>query len=335
MSVALTKALSPILFILSDPATEDFAMQEPGIGWWQHHGAWHRIELPTMTYARLHAIAVMAAAQTRQQINARNPVIDADILEDFRLVAAMPPAVRPGTIAVTIRRGDHDIDELSAVPKLFGGQRWNKWDNRRARQQERDGALLERYDAGDLEGWLRGVAETRQTGLFVGPTGAGKTRFGKALTGAIPFTERIITIEDAAEMVIRQPNHVRLFYGSSGVGVTQGHLLKATLRMRPDRIMLAEMRDHEAATIFQSEVMAGHPGSYSTLHSRSAPEAARRLVNLLAGADNAATLEQLAASIDFIIPVENDGGERELGEVWFRADAARRGETFRDLLGES
>jgi type IV secretion system protein VirB11 len=103
--------------------------------------------------------------------------------------------------------------------------------------------------------------------------------------------------------------------------------------------MLAEMRDSESATVFLQEVMAGHPGSITTLHGRSAPEAARRLVNLLSNGDghndDAMIVEQIASAIDFIIPVENEGGERSIGEVWFRPDAQRRGETFRDLLKAS
>jgi type IV secretion system protein VirB11 len=336
MSNSLSTALWPIMHMLQASETEDVAIQEPGVVWWLHHGSWHRVEAAAMTYARCHAIAVMAAAQTRQQINPRNPIIDTDLLGNLRLIAVMPPAVRPGTMSLTFRRGDMAIDELSEVPKMFGTARWNKWEGRRERQQQRDGALLERFDTADLEGFLRGVAETRQTGMFVAATGAGKTRLGKAVAGAIPMHERIITIEDAAEMVIRQENHVRLFYATSGVGATQAQLLKATLRMRPDRIMLAEMRDHESATVFLSEIMAGHPGSYSTLHSRNPPEAARRLFNLLSGggSDSEATIEQLTSAIDFIIPIENDGGVRDLGEIWFRPDAQRRGTGFRDLLRE-
>ena len=335
MSTSLTKALQPVLHILRDPATEDLAIQEPGVAWWLHHGQWHRVEIPELTYTRLFAISVMAAAQTRQEITHRIPILDCDLLGDLRLMSAMPPAVPPKTMSLTFRRGDLVIDELPAVAGMFATSRFNKWANRRERQQQRDGALLERFGAGDFEGFLRGLAETRQTGLFVGATGAGKTRLGKAVTGAIPIGERIITIEDAAEMQIRQPNHVRLFYATSGAGVTQGRLLKATLRMRPDRIMLAEMRDCESATVFLAEVMAGHPGSYSTLHGRNAAEGGRRLVNLLTdgkGAEVDDVAEQLGSALDFIIPVENDGGMRSIGEVWFRPDAERRGETFRDLL---
>ncbi|MEA2737238.1 MAG: type secretion system protein VirB11 [Acetobacteraceae bacterium] len=338
MSRSLIKALQPVLPILRDPQTEDLAIQEPGVGWWLKRGAWHRVDLPAMTYARQYAIAVMTAAQTRQEITPRSPILSADLLGDLRLQAVMPPAVSPGTMALTFRRGDMAIDEVAAVSKMFDTSRWNRWDKRRERQQAQDAALLDRYDAGDIAGFLEGLADTRQTGIFAGPTGVGKTRLSKLLGGAIPLHERIITIEDAQELVIRQPNFVRHFYAASGIGVSPAKLLKATLRERPDRVMLAEMRDPEAASVFLAEVMAGHPGSITTLHGRNAPEAGRRLFNLVKssdggqGAEDETIAEQLGSAIDFIIPVENEGGKRAIGEVWFRADAARRGETFRDLL---
>jgi type IV secretion system protein VirB11 len=338
MSAPLTTALQPILPILQDPATEDLAIQEPGVGWWLHHGEWHRVELPAMTYARMYGIAVMAGAQTRQVITPNEPILSADLLGDLRLQAVMPPAVPPRTMALTFRRGDMAIDDVADVPKMFDTRRWNKWADRRERRQAQDAALLERFDAGDLTGFLQGLADTRKTGLFAGPTGAGKTRLSKMLGGLIPMRERIISIEDAAELVICQPNFVRHFYAASGVGVSPAKLLKATLRERPDRVMLAEMRDPEAASVFLSEVMAGHPGSLSTLHGRNAPEAARRLFDLVKsseggrGAKDETVASQIGSAIDFIIPVENDGGMRAIGEVWFAADAARRGETFADLL---
>jgi type IV secretion system protein VirB11 len=337
MSIALERALAPISHILWAPETEDLAIQEPGVGWWLHHGAWHRVELPAMTYARLHGISVMAAAQTRQEITPRNPILSADLPGDLRLQSLMPPCQAPGTMALTFRRGDMAIDEVAEVPNMYDTSRWNQWDSRRRRKQAKIAPLLDRYDAGDIVGFMTGLAETRQTGLFCGPTGAGKTRLSKLLGGVIPLHERIIAIEDARELVIRQPNHVRHFYSASNTGVRPAQLLKATLRERPDRVMLAEMRDPEAASVFLSEVMAGHPGSLSTLHGANPPEAARRLFDLVSDgkpADDKTIVAQLEAAIDFIIPVENDGGVRSIGEVWFRGAAERRGETFSDLLRE-
>jgi type IV secretion system protein VirB11 len=261
LSTSLNKALWPILHMLQAPETEDVAIQEPGVGWWLHHGAWHRVEVEAMNYARCHAIATMAAAQTRQQITPRSPILDADLLGDLRLCAVMPTAVPAGTMALTFRRGDMILDEVADIGTLFDTSRWNRWDRRRERQQAQDAALLERYDNDDLPGFLQGLAVTRQTGLFAGPTGAGKSRLSEMLGGAIPLDERIIAIEDAAELVIRQPNNVRHFYSTSGVGASAERLLKATLRERPDRVMLAEMRDAASASVFLSSVMAAHPGS--------------------------------------------------------------------------
>jgi type IV secretion system protein VirB11 len=185
MSTALTRALQPVLPILTAPETEDLAIQEPGVGWWMKRGAWHRIALPAMTYARLHGISVMAAAQTRQVITPRTPILSTDILGDLRLQSMMPPTVPPGTMAVTLRRGDKALDDVADVPRLFDISRWNQWARRRERQRARDGILLDLFDSGNLPGFLQALADTRQTGLFVGPTGAGKTRLSKMMGGAI------------------------------------------------------------------------------------------------------------------------------------------------------
>ena len=338
MSQGLLTALRPIQHILYAPETEDLGIQEPGVGWQLKHGAWHRIELPAMTYQRLHGISVMAAAQTGQRITPREPILSADLPGGLRLQSVMPPAVAPGTMALTFRRGDERLDTVDDVGRLFDTSRWNKWSSRHERRQAQHSALLELYDAGDLTGFLTGLAETRQTGVFCGATGAGKSRMSKMLAGAIPLQERIITIEDAAELVLRQPNHIRHFYAAGGGGVSPAKLMKATLRERPHRVLLGEMRDPEAASVFVDEVMAGHPGSMSTIHGRNPAEAARRLFNLFKSSPAGQSMQDdtvvamLASAIDFIIPVENDGGARAIGEIWFAPEAARRGEAFADLL---
>ena len=338
MNQGLLTALRPIQHILSSPETEDLAIQEPGVGWWLKGGTWHRVELPAMTYQRLHGLSVMAAAQTGQRITARDPILSTDLPGGLRLQSVMPPAVAPGTMALTFRRGDERLDGIADVDRLFDTSRWNKWGSRHERRQAQHSALLDRYDAGDLPGFLVGLAETRQTGLFCGPTGAGKSRMNKMLAGAIPLQERIITIEDAAELVLRQPNHIRHFYAAGGGGISPAKLMKATLRERPHRVLLGEMRDPEAASVFVDEVMAGHPGSMSTIHGRNPAEAARRLFNLFKSSSAGQSMQDdtvvamLASAIDFIIPVENDAGTRAIGEIWFAPDAARRGETFSDLL---
>lgn len=334
----LVVALQPLSHILYAPETEDLAIQEPGVGWWLKGGAWHRIDLPAMTYSRMHGISVMAAAQTRQVINERKPILACDLPGGLRLQAVMPPAVTPNTLALTFRRGDERLDDVDDVARLWGTSRWNKWEGRDERRMAQNARLLDCYDRGDLAGFLRALAETKQTGLICGPTGAGKSRLSKLLGGAIPLDERIITIENASELVIRQQNNVRHYYSGSEGDLTAATLMKAALRERPDRVLLGEMRDSEEAAVFVDAVMSAHPGSMSTVHGRNPPEAARRLFNLVKGAArNRGTADdtiiaQLNAAIDFIIPVENVAGMRDVGEVWVAADAQRRGEGFRELM---
>jgi len=341
MSAGLASALRPIQHILYAPETEDLAIQEPGVGWWLKHGAWHRTEMPDMTYQRLHGISVMAASQTGQSINGRSPILSADLPGGLRLQSIMPPAVPSQTMALTFRRGDERVHDLKDIGKMFDVSRWNQWERRHERREAHDARLLDRYDSGDIESFMRALAETHQTGLFCGSTGAGKSTLSKMLGGAIPLRERIITIEDAAELRIAQPNNVRHFYAASGSGVSPALLMKATLRERPDRVLLGEMRDSEAACVFIDEVSSGHPGSLSTIHGRDPAEAGRRLFDLFKSGpagqsmEDATVVSRLAASIDFIFPVEYEGGSRSIAPVWFAADARRRGETFADLLASA
>jgi type IV secretion system protein VirB11 len=162
----------------------------------------------------------------------------------------------------------------------------------------------------------------------------------KTLIGAIPPEERLITIEDTLELVIPQPNHVRLLYSKDNIGlsrVTAESLLQASLRMKPDRILLQELRD-DAAWTYINEVVAGHPGSITTIHGSNPEQAFKRLFALVKGSpqggqwDDQTLMSFLASAVDLIVPFHNEGAFYEIREVWFAADAKRRGETASNLL---
>ena len=148
------------------------------------------------------------------------------------------------------------------------------------------------------------------------------------------------TIEDALELVVPHGNCVRLLYSKGGLtvgGVTADALLQATLRMRPDRVLLQELRD-DAAWVYLNEVMTGHPGSLTTIHGADAPQAMRRLFNLVKGTPQGAAYGDdtlavmIGSAVDAIVPLHNDAGTYSIREVWFADDAARRGEAAADLL---
>ena len=131
---------------------------------------------------------------------------------------------------------------------------------------------------------MRLAVRSRKNILVSGPTGSGKTTWTKALIREIPSSERLVTIEDARELVLdRHPNHVRLFYSKDDQGVarvTPKQLLESCLRMKPDRILLAELRAEEAFDYLRN-VNSGHPGSITSVHATSAELAFEQLVLLV------------------------------------------------------
>lgn len=339
----LALALEPAKELLHHEMTEELCFNQPGEGWWLRTGSdFERVEIPAMTYRRLHGIAVLAGAQQRQTMGVRAPLLSADLPSGHRLQAVIPPAVPHGTISLTFRRPSDTVAPVEQIDARYDTSRWNQWNTRKERRREASGRLLSLFDSGDLQGFLRALAGERRTPLVCGSTGVGKSSLLKSYLPLLPVNARVVVIEDAREAVIPQPNHVRLLYSAGGLdgGATITGLMTAAMRMRPTFIVLQEMRDPDAAWTFIMEVISGHPGSPTTIHGGSAPEAAKRLFNLVKSSREGAAINDntlvsmLGAAVDAIVPIGNANGLRTINEVWFADDAARRGETFADLLRE-
>jgi type IV secretion system protein VirB11 len=338
----LRHLLKPVLPWLDDPTTEEIAINGPGEAFVRQKGLFARHELP-LGYGDLEDISILAGALRKQDVGPRSPLCATELPGGERLQICLPPSVPNGTASLTIRRPSSQVSALSDVGKRYRTTRWNKWDRRRDTEIQSHAEVLALYDAGDITAFLSACVRNRLTMLLCGATGSGKTTMGKTLIAAIPAHERLITIEDTLELVIPHENHVRLLYSKSGIGlggVTAEALLQASLRMRPDRILLGEMRD-DAAWTYLNEVVSGHPGSISTIHGANPVQGFKKLFSLVKGSPQGAALEDrtlidmLSAAIDVIIPFHTSGEVYEIGEVWLAADARRRGETVANLLSES
>jgi type IV secretion system protein VirB11 len=248
----------------------------------------------------------------------------------------MPPAVPKGSISLTIRKPGGSVAPLSAAEERYQTKGWNRWAERGTPAARTE--LLALYDAGDLVAFLRAGVRARINMLMGGATGSGKTSMGKTLLAEIDPRERILTIEDTLELVVPQSNHVRLLYSQGGSGVTVGDLLVASLRMRPDRVMLQELREPAAAMTYCMEVMSGHPGSITTIHGEDAAIVARKLFALVKGSpegaamDDATLVSLLEGAVDLIVPFHNDGTVYSIKECWLKDNAARNGQRLRDLI---
>src|SRR5690242_2933559 len=194
---------------LTDPATEEIAINRPGEAWVRQHGAFTRHDL-ALDLEDLQAIAVLAGALRRQDVGRSNPLLAAELPDGERLQVCLFPVVPHGTISLTLRKPGAAVVPLAASGSRYGTAEWNTAkDTRRARDMDR---LLALFDAGDLIAFLEQAVRARLNILLTGPTGSGKTTLAKSLVAAIDPEERLITIEDVLELVITQPNHVRLLF---------------------------------------------------------------------------------------------------------------------------
>ncbi len=294
-----------------------------------------------LNFDELYDVAVLAAAHGNQDVGPERPLLAVDLPDGSRLQAVIPPCVPDGTVSLTIRRHSSSIAPLESLPRRYRTDGWNQWEKRHETRRQRNARLLALYDDGDLIEFLTEAVRTRCTMLLTGATGSGKTTMLKTLVSIIDPGERLITIENAPELTITQPNHVRLLYSHGGQGtakVTQKDLLEAYLRMRPDRGFVGELRDPEAAYTFVHEVGTGHPGSSTTIHGKDAGQAFRRLFNLVKGSeagrgyDDDTIVALLDGAIDIIVPFQERAGEFAIGQVWLRPDAERRGKTVAELM---
>ena len=341
-TLQLQYLMSPLVPLL-EGGTEDIAINTPGTAWVRRDGCWTPFDVPTLDYDALLNMTIMAASISQQDVGPRNPLLFTDVpmanSPPLRLMAILPPAVEPGTVSWTIRQPGDRIHSIDEFPTRYNTERWNHW---RRRRENRDHApALALYDAGDLTGFLRHVVKARYNLLLCGATGAGKTSAGISMIDAIPEGERIITVENAREYRLKHPNKLHLLYSQADQGVaqiSQKDLQRASLRSRPDRVLVQELLDSEAAATYVEEVVSGHPGSITTIHGRDAAQAFKRLFNMVkasgAGSaqEDATVVGMLASVVDVIIPFRNDAAVFSIGEVWFAPDAARRGESVGDLL---
>ena len=242
----------------------------------------------------------------------------------------LPPATTAGCVAITIRRPS---DEVWSIEEL--ARRGVFRATRRASEalDETELELKRLLEAESYEAFMRLAVVSRRNILVSGPTGSGKTTWTKALIREIPGEERLITIEDARELVLdRHPNHVRLYYSKDGQGlaqVTPKRLLESCLRMRPDRILLAELRSEEAFDYLRN-VNSGHPGSITSVHAASAELAFEQLVLLVkqsAGGQELARADiknLLYLLVDVVIQFGVDHHQRYIKEIWYGPERKRR-----------
>ena len=295
-----TVGLGPLEELLADPAVEEVMVNGPSEVYVERDGRIERTDVAFESERALRDAIERVLAPVGRRVDELSPMADARLADGSRVNVVIPPLAIDGP-ALSIRRfaaerpGPDRLVELGSLTP----------------------ALRERL--------AEAVAERRSI-LISGGTGSGKTTLLNALSSFIAASERVITIEDAAELRLHQPHVVRLESRPPSVegrgGVTIRDLLRNALRMRPDRIVIGEVRGAEALDLLTA-LNTGHDGALSTVHANSSEDALRRIETLAlmagVGLPHAAIREQVGRGIDLVAQMERarDGHRRvtELAQV--------------------
>jgi type IV secretion system protein VirB11 len=327
---ALNLTLRALRPLLANSDVTELCINRPLEAFIETRDGWHREALPFADFDWCCRLAKLVANSTQQRIDATSPLLSASLPSGERVQIVMPPATSAGCVAITIRR---PADQVWSIEEL--GRRGIFRGTRQAGQitDPTEQQLMQLLESADYEAFMRLAVCSRKNILVSGPTGSGKTTWTKALIREIPGGERLISIEDAKELVLdRHPNHVRLFYSKDDQGVarvTPKQLLESCLRMKPDRILLAELRADEAFDYLRN-VNSGHPGSITSIHAASAELAFEQLVLLikqnpggrdLARADIKSLLYLL---IDVVIQFGVERHQRFIKEIWYDPGCRRQ-----------
>jgi type IV secretion system protein VirB11 len=314
---------------LKDSTVTELCVNRPGELHVERASGWVCERVPFASYLWCQAFAKLVAGVTKQRVNAESPLLSASLPTGERVQVVLPPAVATGTVAITIRRPNSRVWGLEELAR--GGVFERCVGTGRAAVDPVEIDLRQCYDEGRWADFLQRAVVARKNIVVSGATGSGKTTVTKGLILEIPRSERLVVLEDAAELNLSShANSVRLLYSKDGQGlarVSAKQLLEASLRMRPDRILLAELRSEEAYYYLRN-VNSGHPGSITSVHASSATLAFEQLTLLvkesgpgqaLAREDIRGLLEQL---VDVIVQCALDGQRRYVKEIWWR-DAGR------------
>ena len=282
--------LGPIERLLRDPDVTDVLVNGPNDVWIERQGSLERTDVAFADDRAVIAAVERVIAPLGLRIDRASPAVDARLPDGSRLHAVIPPASVDGPI-VAVRRFSEAVTDLDALVEVGG--------------ITDDGANLLRVSVSD-----------RMNLLVAGGTGAGKTTLLNVLSKEIDESERTVTVEDAAELrlgghVVRLEAHPP---NAEGAGeITLRNLLRHALRLRPDRIVVGEVRGPEALDMVQA-MSTGHDGSMSTIHANGSEEALWRLESLAATADAGVSVDtlraQIRSAIDRVVFVTRRRGNR-------------------------
>jgi type IV secretion system protein VirB11 len=321
-AIYLRTYLAALAPMLERPDVTDIFVNAPGEAWIETvGGGLERHAAPELDETTLWRLARQIASLSHQGISREHPLLAATLPDGERVQIVAPPATR-GPLALAIRK--HVVADLTLDDYQSAGAFAATRADGRSETAELDRELRALLDAGQTAGFLRLAVKRRKNIIVAGGTSTGKTTFLNALLKEVPRAERLILIEDAPEVQLDHPNAIGLVAvrGETGEArVTAEELLQASLRMRPDRIILGELRGREAASFLRA-LNTGHPGSITTIHADSPKSAVDQLTLLALQAgltlDRADIADYVRTTVDIFVQLSREDGRRSVSQIEFR-----------------
>jgi len=320
--VYLRSCLSPFAEALARADVTDIYVNKPGEIWLETiGGVQERHDQSSLDELTLGRLARQLAALTHQGISREHPLLSATLPDGSRIQIVAPPATR-GPVALAIRK--HVAPKLALADYVTAGAFEGALTSALSRPSDEPLEVMEATHRPDIAQKISAAVRARRNILVSGGTSTGKTTFLNALLAEVPRDERLILIEDTPELNVEHPNSVGLIAVRGGLGeahVTVDDLVGASLRMRPDRIILGELRGIEALAFLRA-VNSGHPGSMTTIHADS-PEAAVDQLSLLvlqAGTKlgRADVHDYVRQTIHVFVQLGRHAGRRRIERVVFK-----------------
>jgi type IV secretion system protein VirB11 len=321
-----------ILGYMSSPEVTEICINKPGELYIETTSGWKHVEVPTLNFerARQFCTAVVNESNTGQRITDVDPVVSLTFPTGQRAQFVIPPACDAGKVSITIRLPSKHMKTLD---QYQADGFFNEILENTHALSEHDKELLELKQARNYAEFFRKSVLYKKNVVVSGATGSGKTTFMKSLVNHIPNEERLVTIEDARELFITQPNAVHLLYskgGQSASNVTAKSCMEACLRMKPDRIILAELRGDEAF-YFIRNCASGHPGSITSCHAGSTDQTWDQLALMVKASAEGSGLEfatikrLLMMTIDVLVHIKAHAGRRYITGIDFNPERRFQG----------
>ncbi len=325
---ALETFLLPLHAIFAEDGVSEVSINVPGEVWVECKGEITSHVIPELTLEHLMNLGRLVAQSTEQVVSEEKPLLSATLPNGFRIQVVFPPACEIGTVAMSIRKG------MTMQLTLEDYKKMGAFDSTTTVEKQNPiiQTLLDYLNDNQIGEFLDTAVKSKQNIIVSGGTSTGKTTFTNAALLSIPTDERIITCEDARE--IKLPHHkdrLHLLASKGGQGranVTMEQLIESCLRLRPDRIIIGELRGAEAFSFLRA-INTGHPGSISTLHADSPMMALEQLKLMVMQAGLGLPAEEIKnyilSVIDVIVQLKRgDKGRRYVSEVYFKHDPNRR-----------